>query len=437
MNLATLITCLIVSFSTFAQVWSDTEVWSDKKEKEYSEWVKKNWGKDFFARKSNTDETPNIFHGLRVDCADNVYSTRIIFAYLHGLPFSMNDASGGKKLISNKMSRWDKLPQKDRIRKFLFYVYDIVSTKSLPNDTYPVKVSPETIVPGTLILTVELNHHSWIIKNIFPTGIPHLVYNSTVGAYSSLVLQERKTWPNGEWVFEENVTPAGNAGVRYWRKESELKLPVWKVTGYSEEQYVIKPGKWKYELQKALQNSKETNQQKVSRLVENVCADVQQRIDAVKESEMFLKASSYQCLSETDFDTYSTPSRDRRLADEIIELRNFIKQIVLERTEISLDEKTWLQMKLIFPNLDISIAAESNTQKSQNISTSSLCRSKYFSRSLMADKSIDLAEIKRRLFTYRISSNPNDPPEVRFGDLIPGYKSECPSWGNLKLNYVE
>lgn len=432
-----LLTIFLLSISAVAAVWNDTVAWDIDQEKAYSEWVKKNWGKDFFSKKTNADNSINLFHGIRVDCADNVYSARIIFAYLHGLPFVMNDPTGGKNLISNAMTRWDSFPEQDRIRKFLFYVYNIAGTKSLPKDSYPVKVSKETIVPGTFILTVEKNHHSWVIKNIFPTGIPHLVYNSTVGAYSSLVLQERKTWPNGEWVFEEDNTPAGNAGVRYWRKAADLKLPAWKATGYSEEQYSIKPARWKFELQKILQNSQETNQQKANRLIENVCADVQQRVDAVKESEAFLKSTQFQCLSEADFDTYSTPSRDHRLAEEIIELRNFLKKIVAEKSEISLNSKTLLQLQHIFPETEKAISIESSRQKSHGIVTTSICRSKYFSRSEKVEKTIDLAEIKKRLFTHRLSSNPNDPPELRFGESPVDYVDNCPSWGNLNLTYVE
>lgn len=438
MSFSVLFSILTISFSfcSFAGVWTASNSWSPEKEKEFSVWVQKNWGKDFFLKKENKDGSANIFQGLRVDCADTVYSSRVIFAYLNSLPFVMNDPSGGKKLISNNMTRWDAKSEKDKIRSFLIYVYNLVSTKSMHGDTYPVKVSRETIVPGSIILTTEKNHHSWVIKNIFPTGIPHLVFNSTVGAYSGPLLQERKSWPNGDWVFEGNTTPKGNAGVRYWRKESELKLPVWQVSGYSEEQYAIKPGKWKYDLQKVLQSTEESNQQTATRLIENICADIQQRIDAVKESEAFLKSVSYRCMSEEEFDNYSTPSRDRRLADEIIYLRNFLKTLVQDRNELSLDEKTWQKLKVVFPDLTATIATESQNQRLTVAGAASLCRVKHYSRREGAEKSIDLAEMKRRLFTNRLSSNPNHPPEVRFGEDV-NVKNSCPSWGNLKLTYVE
>ena len=37
----------------------------------------------------------------------------------------------------------------------------------------------------------------------------------------------------------------------------------------------------------------------------------------------------------------------------------------------------------------------------------------------------------------RFSSNPNDPPEVRFGESVIQYQNHCPYWGNLALTYVE
>jgi hypothetical protein len=431
-KLQIIILLFIFSFSTSAAVWVSDKPWTSETNQEFATWMKQEWKKDFFAKKKLSNGESNIFFGLRLDCADTVYSSKIIFSFFKKYNFAINDPTGGKKLVSNSMTRWDHLPEEKRITSFLRYIYNIVSTKSLPNDTYPVALNAEAITPGLLILTTKKNHHSWTIKSILSTGIPHLIFNSTVGAYSGPTLQERKSWPNGEWVFEEDNSPLGHAGIRNWKPDQLLSEPAWKVPGYSEEQYKIKPTAWKKKLQELLQINQETAEQKISRLIENVCNDIKQRVDAVKEASQFFADNQVTCMNEMDFDTYSTPSRDRRLADELVTLRTAYIE-TLNAKEI-LTESTLAIIQKIFPFPELSLKEEIKAMTSGEITNSSTCTISYTSKSAGKNKQIDMAELKRRLFLKKLSSNPNDPEEIRFGDSIKGYTNTCPSWGNLELN---
>lgn len=427
-----LITILFLVNALFskAEVWKSEKFWTSETDKEFSVWMIQEWRKDFFSKKTLNDGRPNIFYGLRLDCADTVYSSKIIFSYYHKYHFAINDPTGSKKLITNEMNRWDHLPEPQRITTFLRFIYNTVSTKSLPNDTYPVALSPQVISPGMLILTTKKNHHSWTIKNIFDTGIPHLIFNSTVGAYSSLNLQERKSWPNGEWVFEGDNSPSGSAGIRNWKPQAFISEPSWKVPGYSEDQYKTKPSQWKKNLETLLKQKEESTNAKLQRLLENVCSDIKQRNEAVREASQFILDNKVKCLSEADFDTYSTPSRDKRLADEFIALRQAYRE-ALTNQDIK-DQKLSSALGKIFPAPDQTISEENKIQSPLPLDENSLCIAKYHSYKEGLDKTIDMAELKRRLFNKALSSNPNDAEEVRFGEKRASSHS-CPSWGSLEL----
>lgn len=132
---------------------------------------------------------------------------RIVFAYEHSLPFVMQDPTAAGKTLSNTMKRWDKNGEISRVRSFLTYVYGIASTRSLPNDTYPIAITKGTVKAGSLILTTQKNHHSWTVKNMLSIGVPHLIYNSVVGSHSSTILQERKSWPIQSGFFRGIILP--------------------------------------------------------------------------------------------------------------------------------------------------------------------------------------------------------------------------------------
>lgn len=423
---------LLTPFFSHSVVWKSDKNWTEDTQKDFSAWMTNEWRKDFFSRKKLNDGSANIFYGLRLDCADTVYSSKIIFSYYHKYHFAINDPTGGKRLITNEMSRWDKIPEEQRITAFLKLIFNLVSTKSLPNDTYPVELNPKIIAPGMMILTTKKNHHSWTIKNIFNTGIPHLVFNSTVGAYSSLNLQERKSWPNGDWVFEEDSTPAGFAGIRNWKPQAFISEPDWKVPGYSEDQYKIKPALWRKSLESMLKTKEESSSHRLKRLVENVCNDIKQRRDAVKEASQFIADNKVTCLNEADFDTYSTPSRDKRLADEFISLKDAYRE-ALANKDLT-DETLAVQLNKIFPQPLKKISIESQEMTPTPVDKNSICIIKYHSSKSGQDQSIDMAELKRRLFSKSLSSNPNDPEEIRFGEQRE-IKDTCPSWGSLELNW--
>lgn len=420
---------ILSSFSfVYAEVWNDTEVWSKEKEEHYSQWVKNNWDKNFFNQKTLAEGNVNPFYGLRADCADVVYTMRLAYSYFHQLPFAINDPTGGSKLITNKMSRFDNIvDQNVRVKKFMSYIYNITSTRSLPKDTFAVELNSQLVKSGALILTTTTNHHSWTIKDILNIGVPWLVFNSRVGAASSVVIQDRKTWPNPHWVFEGNTTAAGNAGFRYWKPIDKLQKPQWEQEGYSDEQYKIPLNRWVKAAQGRLQTQNEKPEDTLKRLMEVSCEELKGRVGAIKDGMLHLEANPNACMNYQQYDNYSTPSRDQRFFDSLIELRNSYSSLLDKPLSLELQN----ELKRIFPYIEKSEKEESDLMEEiSNFEVSSYCTVDYSSSK--QNKWIDLAEAKRRMFKGIMSNNPHDSFEIRWGEGNKKRSSKlnlrCQSW---------
>lgn len=407
---------IILFFSLFisiseAQVWSSQHTWNNEWEKKYSDWAKSDWSVDFFSRKTFPDGQPNTYYGLNKDCADTVYSMRAIFSFENKLPFVMNDPTGGDSVISNEMSRFNRTADEHaRIRQFLDYLDTVASTRSLPQDTYPVAITRKTVRPGGLILATEVNHHSWTIKDILPIGVPWLIYNSRVGAESGYSLKERQSWPNPAWVFEGNQLPSGHAGFRDWKPVTLIHEPAWQIPGYSEEQYKVPLKNWRKWAQSRLADRMETNEGLIQRLTRTTCEEMTTRIETVHEAVQYVQRNP-SCMSYEIYDTYSTPNRDERIFDDLMALRSAYRDILEHQESSTLNPLTQKQMEKIFPYAQRSAREEARRMPIQIVDEYSVCGIEYDQGKIM-----DLSEAKRRLFSGLFSNNPHDEIQYRWGD---------------------
>ena len=415
---------LIAASTAQAAVWVNQRAWSADEEQQYSRWVRASWSKNFFSQKTLPgSSTVNPFYGNRVDCADTVYSMRFIYSFIRRLPFVISDPSGAG-LISNTMKRFDsKASEDERAALMLKWLYDIVATDHMDADTFPVALNASAIRPGIVILTTHANHHSWTVKDILDTGVPWLVFNSRVGATSSIILQERKSWPHGAWVFEGDATLEGRAGFRDWRPAAYLNQPVWNVPGFSDEQYRVGPAQWSTVAMTALAQRRERPDEKLLRLMDAACGDLQQRVSAVQEGVSFLRSSGYACMDPATFDLYSTPSRDHRLFDSLADIRR--AYISLLKSGATIGAGTLAKVAKIVPFPALSARDEmGKMNSSQQIDAKSVCVVEY-----APGVRIDLAEAKRRMFAGRFSSNPHDDLDYRWGEKAgPSATAlQCPS----------
>lgn len=308
--------------SAQAAVWQDTQSWNSSWEQKYSDWVLNSFDEEIFVTGS--------YKGIPTDCADAVYAARIIFAYENKLPFIIKDSTGGSNRLSNKMSRFDSISDSlQRVRKFINYVGDVTSTKSLPNDTYPVAINRTNVKPGTVWSRPRVTRdnflrrviragvqedpgHAEIIKEVSDTGAIYLIGSTVPKAI-------RQLNTTSSLVFMPIET---STGLRNWMLPEYYGRSSSNIPGYSLEQFEeIGKGKlgrrklsrWNHHVQDRLALREESQGETVKRQVKNVCNLVHARVEIIAKSEVYRRKLGGACMSESAYDSYSTPSRDKRI----------------------------------------------------------------------------------------------------------------------------
>jgi hypothetical protein len=323
------------------------------------------------------------------------------------------------------MTRYDSVSDPiQRFRKFLGFIYGVVSTETIPYDTYPVAVSKKTMVAGSLIRTVKLNHHSWTIKQILPIGVPHLIYGNTMGAATGPDFFERQSWPNMKWVFQGDYSLASGAGLRYWRPAEYINKPVEQVPGFSMEQFKLPLNSWVKIVKSRLADKQETPEAELHRLFGVVCQGFQERVGIVNDAIGNLRRTNG-CYDYATYDIYSTPNRDHRIFDDLMSLRQAYKEHKADGETRGISTEFLAQLDKIFPMLDQPASVEATKMPRQEIGAGSSCVVEY-----KPGTKIDLAEAKRRLFAGMISNNPLDDLEIRWGERRgPSERARsCQSW---------
>ena len=212
------------------QIWTvGLNRWTVEEEYRFGKWVDENITEDFFIRY----KTPT-------DCADVPYAIRWIYARIAHLPAAATTKNG--KLIGHWSTDWKHLPthtewqQDQRFRAALLCILSETWTGTLPLDTYPIRISPDSVTPGTVLCMTEShcgivghvsfggNHPLQTWESMLPVKVRKLVLRTF---FSSRPERRTRTglvkfrWPileNGGWKY----------------------LPVKEHPFYSEEQY--KPG---------------------------------------------------------------------------------------------------------------------------------------------------------------------------------------------------
>jgi len=144
------------------QVWKVGEQrWTDEEESNFARWVEENITENFFIR-----------HKIPVDCADVPYAVRWIYARIAGLPAAATTKDN--KLIGHWSTVWGHLPihsewHKDlRFRKALLHMLSETTTRTLPLDTYPIRIDQESVTSGTMFFVTE--SHSGVIGRVIFDG---------------------------------------------------------------------------------------------------------------------------------------------------------------------------------------------------------------------------------------------------------------------------
>ncbi len=318
-----------------AAVWIDKQTWNAHWEEKFSSWVKNEFDEDFF--------THGKYKGISTDCADAVYFSRLVFAAENDLPFVIKDPTGGSQRITNKMSRFDSVKDPhQRLRKFMNFIAVITSTRSLHQDTYPVKVNRANIRPGTtwsrprikrenilnLVLGTEVKEdpgHAEVVRDVNESGIVEVIGSTVPPAV-------RKLQVTTNLVFLPIET---TTGFRRWYLPEEYSMNKENIPNYSLEQFNIGGQTWEdsrqgngkqkgertvdswsneiYRRLKESESTKESQDAKLKRIVVDLCNLANTRAEIIKKSESFRLKLKGSCMDANAYDNYSTPSRDKRI----------------------------------------------------------------------------------------------------------------------------
>ncbi len=416
---------LSLSFTAHAAIWTETSQWDDSWEQKYSSWIESEFNEDIFMT--------GKYKGMATDCADAVYFGRLIFSYENKLPFVINDPTGGKNKISNKMSRWDKKSEFDRVREFMAFISWNVSTKSFAGDSYPVKINRTYVRPGAIWVRPSRETNIWngivatitgkskiidpghaeTVKRINDSGSVMLIGSTTPRAVRQLTLT------SSFLIMPEST----NAGLRQWILPQQYASAKSSLPGYSEEQFKLgrsevsssaapgiisgspAPSKtgsrtyqgWRTEVTQALAQRPETPQEAIDRYAGDLCSLVHARAENVRQALAAKGKKGGACMSRDEYDAYSTPTRDQRIAATLKDLSKMTTKF------------SGFSMTAKINNPEISAAL----QKCAPVE-------------IAQEQVLTLKEYMLNVASDKYSSDPNDSLKARWG--FESGQSHCPTY---------
>ena len=316
------------------QVWKVGEHrWTVEEECQYGKWVEENLTEDFFIR----------YH-IPVDCADVPYAVRWIYARIAHLPAAATTKDN--KLIGHFSTEWGRLPthsewHKDlRFRRALLHMLTETTTRTLPLDTYPIQISPDSVTAGTPFFVTE--SHSGVVGRVVLDGShihPLQTWEATVPAKVQKLNRRNFFTPR-----PESTIYSGLVKFRWpvFQKGRWEYLPVKEHPFYSEEQYtsVFYEGYADYveAVAKRIDPTDYDPWEKVEKVIDTMTLYIQERVTIV--SEGFKRCRKGGCPEGSIlWEIHSTPGRDGMITlwmdhlHHIVESNRLDQELVREKME--------------------------------------------------------------------------------------------------------
>ena len=337
-----------------SQVWKvGQRQWTIQDEYNYGKWVEENITDDFFIR-----------HEIPVDCADVPYAARWIYARISHLPAAAT--TGDNHLIGHWSEDWKHIPtdenwEKDRrFRTALLYMISSTSTRTMPSDTYPIRIAGDSMSPGTVFLNA--GDHVVVVSHIVMDG-------STAHPVQTL---EANMPPRIQKLLLRNLImpdPGGNliSGLRKFRWPIKTDnrwqyLPVKEHPFYSEEQYSSAftqgCGDYLEAIAKRIDPKVYDPSEKVEKIIGTLTRRLNQRIPAVLDGHKKCHGMKYPEGSR-HWEIYSTYDRDEYISVMIYHLEKIIRENHLDRDAIldkmakiplQIDDDRVITLQYVFEN---------------------------------------------------------------------------------------
>jgi hypothetical protein len=308
------------------QVWEvGDRRWTVEEERRFEKWVDETITEDFFIR-----------YRIPADCADAVYAIRWIYARIAHLPAAATTTDG--KLIGHWSTEWKHLPtdpewhRDERFRACLLYVLQKTWTGTLPLDTYPVRISADSIRPGTLFLVRE--SHAGMIGHVFLDGSQAHPLQTWE---SALPVKVQKLSPG--YFFSARPESKARSGLVKFRwpfaENGEWKyLPVEEHPFYSEEQYASGfcdgYADFVEAVAKRIDPTRYAPEEKMARVMETATRFLRARVPIVVAGNQQCRNGGCPEASEL-WEIYSTPGRDGMILSLMDHLSQIIESNQLDR----------------------------------------------------------------------------------------------------------
>jgi hypothetical protein len=316
------------------QVWTvGDRRWTIEEERQYGKWVEENTTEDFFIR-----------YRIPVDCADVPYAIRWIYARIAHLPAAATTKDN--ILIGHWTTRWGRLPthsvwHKDlRFRKALLYMLAESTTRTLPSDTYPIRIAPDAVIPGTPFFVTE--SHSGVVGRVVLDGShvhPLQTWEATVPAKVQKLNQRNFFTPRPESTIYSGLVrfrwPVFQKG--RWEYLPDSKHPFYSKEQYDSEFY---EGYADYveAVAKRIDPTEYDPLERVGKVIGSMTHYFQQRIAIV--SEGFKQCHNRGCPEGSSlWEIYSTPGRDGMITlwmdhlHQIIESNHLDQEVIRQKME--------------------------------------------------------------------------------------------------------
>ncbi|MEN6373689.1 MAG: hypothetical protein ABFD75_02770 [Smithella sp.] len=323
-----------------SQVWKvGQQRWTIQEEYNYGKWLEENITEEFFIR-----------YKIPVDCADVPYAIRWIYARIHHLPAAARTVDN--RLIGHWSKDWGRLPtsttwDKDRrFRAALMAMLSSTSTRTLPFDTYPIRVATDSVTPGTVFLLAD--DHAGIVSHIVMDGsTTHPVQTFEAGSPARVQRLHLRNFilpnPGDDYI----------SGLRkfQWPIRTGNRwhyLPVKEHPFYSEEQYssAFTQGYTDYleAVAKRIDPKVYDPNEKTEKIINTLTRRLNQRIPVVLDGNK--KCQEIQCPEGSRlWEIYSTPVRDEFIGVMLDYLEEIIRKNHLDRNAI-LDKMAKIRLQI-------------------------------------------------------------------------------------------
>lgn len=357
---------ILIRSTAQADVWVATAQWDDAKDAAFGKWIK-NLRMDIFTAANSP------YKGISTDCADAVYTLRIIFAFENKLPVKFVSS---KHDFSNTNKTWDAEPEGvARVRKFIRFVNANTGTRSVVLDTYPIAVTRKSVRAGTLFVHPASSSTSGVPVT-YRAGHVYFIQdvkeNGMVRYFSSTVpTAVRDLQPRIDLVFAPFDT---NGGFRAWKRpdsivrpgldeKDQFTLARWRPNAYRDGELWWN---WAAAVRKRLALRPSTGEEEFLANLENVEGYIKERRRLVNESWAVYqrKYKSQSCMNEEDYDAYSTPTRDVKIQNELQYLRiaaqKYLVETISEGTDYRIAELLGQYRYEVMPGVKVDLNQISN-----------------------------------------------------------------------------